>query len=1081
MRKCFAMMAVVLLAGGASDSLAKDTQQFNTAAPRAGELLGDVPAGAVPQSYTRAPGDTLCFGYVGGDGYAVLDEVWTFDHGAGGAEGWYGVDVTEQPAAYFRQITSATWGADPFNDVPAPVMTGTGSAWVGVFGTESRDLCWTGGLGYGNDWCQRLLSPTQTYAGSGNVAVNWRHFNDTEDSFDYSNVYLRLLPSQDETRLKQYTGQVGLGADPLLDPPPGVVDNDVLTAADFAGSTQYQIVFEVTSDGSWSDEDNLNPTAFGPAGFDDVNIGATAYDFDASIQGWTAEACPGFGTFLGIAPLTDYIIEDPCQCELSGNILEMHRGVGDDGDHIYGQHSYAVSPAVDILNDVNLSGEGQFSMFVDWDQYSVMPRANGVFYRPGAYYFPFLCEVTNDSGWSPRVGQNTFFFVGEDPTCVLNRASLTATDVPVPVDAEEVRFIFEVYASCDAFGIPPDQCTQVTNYTPIIDNVKICFTLVPEAPAIAIDNGLRFQDGFAQGTLINDPSKAGRADVTRNANFGNTAPFVLNDSLMVGGPVVTTAGTEWEAHLWFRVARTGPLAGAAYTTWKNQVNNAGPWTDIEAGDFAKASMDSVQQGTNAFKNKFATYLKEEDWAAWGRSGPELTDDVEIIKDDVLWPGTQIEYFLSSNFIGSSQNYLLPDTSGGFFSEFEILPSWRNTGSGLRYPCLLYVDAFNAGAQNFIQAAVDSLGYDIDRYDYLDASSNWKAPMSRGGSVDANNGCTLPQLLGYRGIMVNSGGSNITQLMWPEDYSMFSDWLTAVVCDAGAERQGLIMNGDGISLAMNAQAPTLLARMGASHVDDWYAEFYANSAECVGIEERGDFGSLYGTSYSGNADFSYDAYGNWCPQQFNFDVLGTVGTGVGNRVYLDLDTFDEDNYASVVNENIVPDGGGFLENYRTIIDGVSWHHTTDFLGGVSDPHCDTAEQSIVNATFNQIAAAIEWIYEVDYDQIATLCEDPCGTTVVDVNPIGGSARTMLFQNSPNPFNPHTSIRFQLANSGPAELAVFDVAGRKVRTLVKGNLDAGDHNVTWDGMDESGRPLASGVYWTQLTADGHTYNKKATVLR
>ncbi|MEZ4651285.1 MAG: FlgD immunoglobulin-like domain containing protein [Candidatus Eisenbacteria bacterium] len=1087
MRKCFAMMAVVLLAGGASDSLAKDTQLFqpNVAAPRAGELLGDVPAGAVPQSYTRAPGDTLCFGYVDGDGFAVANEVWTFDHGAGGAEGWYGVDVTEQSSAYFRHITDAIWDADPDNVVPAPVLTGTGSAWVGVFGGESLDLCWSGGLGYGNDWCQRILSPVQSYGGSGNVAINWRHFNDTEENFDYTNVYLRLLPSQDETSLKQYTFQIGLGADPEVDPPVGVVDNDVLTAADFAGSTQYQLVFEVTSDGSWSDEDNLNPTAFGPAGFDDVNIGANNYNFDAGLQGWTPEACPGFGTFFGIAPLTDYIIEDPCQCELTGNILEMHRGIGQNGDHIYGQHSYAVSPEVDVLNDVtpsSLPGVGQLSMFVDWDQYSVMPRANGVFYRPGAYYFPYLCEVTGNSGWSPRVGQNTFFFVGEDPTCAGNRASLTATDVPVPVDAQNVQFIFEIYASCDAFGIGPADCTQVTNFTPIIDNVKICFTRVPEAPPIAIDNGLRFQDGFVQSGLINNPNptEVGRADVTRNiVGFGNTNPFVLGDSLMVAGPVVTTAATEWEAHLWFRVARSGPLSGAAYTNWVADVNGAGAW-DIEAGDFAKASMDSCQQGTNAFKNKFCTYLKEEDWATWGRSaaGPELSDEVEIIQDNVLWPGTQIEYFLTSNFKNpdNGQKYFLPDTTGGFFSEFEILPSWRNTGSGLRYPCLLYIDAFNAGAQNFIQAAVDSLGYDIDRYDYLDASSNWKAPMARGGTVDANNGCTLPQLLGYRGLLINSGSSNITQMMWPEDYAMFSDWLTAVICDANSTRQGLVMNGDGMSLALSANAPTLLARMGASHVDDWYAEFYGNQGTCVGIEEPAG-GSLYGTAHSAN-DYVYDAYGNWCPQQFNFDVLGTVGTGVGNRVYLNLDTLDENNYASVANEQIL--GGGATENYRTVLDGVSWHHTTD---SVDDVHCDTAEQNIVNATFNQIASAIEWIYEVDYDLLASLCEDPCASGVVGIEDggIATGARTTLFQNSPNPFNPHTSIRFQLANSGPAELAVFDVSGRKVRTLVKGNLDAGDHAVTWDGMDEAGRPLASGVYWTQLTADGRTFNKKATVLR
>lgn len=1080
MRKCFAMMAVVLLAGSAMDSLAKDTETFypNVAAPRLGEALDDVPAGAVPQSYTRGTPDTLYFGYVDGGGFAIPGETWTFDHGAGSLEGWYGVDITEQSDTYFQHITDASWNADPFNVVDAPVIAGTGSAWVGAQGTESRDLCWDGGLGYGNDWCQRLLSPTQTYGG-GNVAVSWKHFNDSEANFDYSLVYLQLLPSQDETLLKRYTDQIGLAANHPTDPPVGVTDNDVLSSSDFQGSTSYKIVFEFTSDGSWSDEDALYTTEYGPAGYDDVVIGGNSYNFDGGLQGWTAESCPGFGTFLGIAPLSDYIIEDPCQCELAGNILEMHRGTAATGDHPYGQHAFAVSPPVDVLNDVTpstLPGSGQLAIFADWDQYSVMPRANGVFYRPGWFYSPFLCELTGAEGWSPRIGQDTFFFVGEDPVCVGNRNIGTAVDEPVPVDAEQVRFAFELYASCDAFGIPPENCSQVTNFTPITDNFRIGFTRVPQAPNITFELGLRFNDGFALGTLINDPTKPGRADVNRNTNFGNTQPIVLGDSIQVAGPVVTGASNRWEARLWFRVDRKGPLAGAAYNTWRNQVNAARS-VNIEAGQFAFAWMDSAQLGTNAFRNKFTSYLREDEWAAFGRgAGPELSDATEIIQDNVLWPGTAISYFVSSRYLSGGGEFLLPDTTGAFFSEFEILPSWRDVGGGqLRYPCLLYVDAFNAGAQTFIQNAVDSLGLNFDRFDYLDATSNWKAPMARGGTPDANNGCTLPQLLGYRGIFVNTGTSNVTQLMWPEDYAMMSDWLTAVVCDAGtATRQGLVMNGDGIATAMEVNAPTLLARMGALQLDDWYADFAANEDACVRLETPITGGEKYGTSNS-VANYDYDAYGNWCPQQFNFDVISAVNTGVGNRVYLDLDDFSETNYNQVANEKLPANG----DNYRTVIDGVSWHH----MAAPDPARCNSTEANISAAAFNELAAAIEWIYGVDYDLLNSLCEDPCaGGNLSDIEEgINVRGVTKLFQNSPNPFNPRTVLRFSLASSGPAEVAIFDVSGRKVRTLVNGALEAGSHEVIWDGTDDAGRPLSSGVYWSNLKANGYESNMKMVLLK
>ncbi|MCA9759496.1 MAG: hypothetical protein KDA27_27120, partial [Candidatus Eisenbacteria bacterium] len=70
---------------------------------------------------------------------------------------------------------------------------------------------------------------------------------------------------------------------------------------------------------------------------------------------------------------------------------------------------------------------------------------------------------------------------------------------------------------------------------------------------------------------------------------------------------------------------------------------------------------------------------------------------------------------------------------------------------------------------------------------------------------------------------------------------------------------------------------------------------------------------------------------------------------------------------------------------------------------------------------------------------------------------------------------------LSRSGPVELTVFDVAGRRVRSLVQGELEAGSHEVIWDGLDEAGHPLSSGIYWTQLQANGRSFSKKATVLR
>lgn len=78
---------------------------------------------------------------------------------------------------------------------------------------------------------------------------------------------------------------------------------------------------------------------------------------------------------------------------------------------------------------------------------------------------------------------------------------------------------------------------------------------------------------------------------------------------------------------------------------------------------------------------------------------------------------------------------------------------------------------------------------------------------------------------------------------------------------------------------------------------------------------------------------------------------------------------------------------------------------------------------------------------------------------------GSA-TILNQNRPNPFNPSTVITFELPQSSRVRLDVFDVAGRRVATVLDRVLDAGPQRAIWSARDDSGRPLASGVYFYRL---------------
>lgn len=88
---------------------------------------------------------------------------------------------------------------------------------------------------------------------------------------------------------------------------------------------------------------------------------------------------------------------------------------------------------------------------------------------------------------------------------------------------------------------------------------------------------------------------------------------------------------------------------------------------------------------------------------------------------------------------------------------------------------------------------------------------------------------------------------------------------------------------------------------------------------------------------------------------------------------------------------------------------------------------------------------------------------------------------LEQNHPNPFNPRTSISYYLPVNCTVTLEIFDVSGRKITCLVNGKLESGDHTVSWDGTDEYGRTVRSGVYIYRLQAGKSVSTRKMILLR
>jgi len=92
-----------------------------------------------------------------------------------------------------------------------------------------------------------------------------------------------------------------------------------------------------------------------------------------------------------------------------------------------------------------------------------------------------------------------------------------------------------------------------------------------------------------------------------------------------------------------------------------------------------------------------------------------------------------------------------------------------------------------------------------------------------------------------------------------------------------------------------------------------------------------------------------------------------------------------------------------------------------------------------------------------------------------------ARFGLSQNFPNPFNPTTNIEYQIPKSVDEELVIYDIFGRKVRTLVDREQPAGYYSITWNGRDDFGREVGAGIYLYRLRAGNFVDVRKMVRLR
>jgi uncharacterized repeat protein (TIGR02543 family) len=534
----------------------------------------------------------------------------------------------------------------------------------------------------------------------------------------------------------------------------------------------------------------------------------------------------------------------------------------------------------------------------------------------------------------------------------------------------------------------------------------------------SLSHELLFQDTFAgDGTLTG----TARADVAKN---NATITILPADSLaavstqaLATDPAVGGAAAYLYAAVW-PLSQPGK-SGAALTDTPTRFPYVGS-RNIDGVIWSCIRMDSCRVNGLAVPNHYCVDMN----------------------DNVFTPGDTILYFLSAKDnagittyysrrdAGEGADFATTDLSEAAASpmEFTILPAggWRRGGD------ILYVDGTDGhGDQQYFDGALQVLGLNgmVDRYDVL-------APESASGNRLASRVFNVSvQLNCYRKIIWDTGdltvtlgdGSGAPEVT--DDYAVLGQFLNNLQSPGG-----VYLCGDDVAESLDAYAgPGAVA----------FRTFYMPFALTTGDHRSSPtFFTLFPkiVHWPGRC-FIDDFVASGAPQIHDFDVIGAWGTSQVEMSY---------NTASNVKGAVLSNMNG---NARVIMSGFSFAVIRDDeLNGISD-------------RAQHLHDIITWL--------GNIIGPPTGT--------GPVFRNELSQVYPNPFNPQTTIGFSVKDRGLVSLKVYNVTGQMVRTLVNESLAAGPHKNVWDGRDDGGRPVSSGVYFCKLVANGFSQTEKMVLLK
>lgn len=935
--------------------------------------------------------------------------------------------------------------------------------------------------GYGNNWDQRLFW-NRVVPNSGvptNVKLSFDYNLDTEPNRDFllvewsqGGTWVELLRT---SGTNQEPNGVFLNAASFLgefDIQPGEYTGP--------GNDEIRLRLRVTSDPYLSDEDGLFPSD-GAAQVDNLevrfnNVLISSSDFDPVNDGWIPTAGNVAGDFAKILPLVADL--DPCFDNDTFTFAFLDDGTPTNNtmqstggetsvNWGYAAGGYVVNHTEGVSNGRTPVHNAVQSWVVPWDipgpdddasvgaqlwfrVWKHLPLENGIFYE-------WTVRSYGSGQWSAWRNHGMAYY--SDTAAHWERRNIDVSTLMV-ASPESVQIRLGVVDLADALALPGGDATP----SPMFDDVGFS-RYDPKGPVITALPGNLFQDSFPnQGNtnwLADPDSRAVRLDMARD--IGSGASILPGDSIVVDARAFAPATHLSDVKLVWAL-REGPFFGGTRVPPVGAVplvGTRGPCPGGVAATGFQGEISGVPVTTpygDPIPHRYSFDLP--DGPAHPNAGHQGNEAPFFLAGDVL------QYYIEVTDNLGRKTRLPEDTTGfgdfthcsGYDAEFTIhaLPSLQ---AGLSTPEILVVqDGGGLAAQQVIESAFQQNGLIEGRdYDHFRIAAPG-AGLANSLGASGSKGASVAQLDTYScilwfaedtGSFLFNDGSGVGLNDKSDDLSLLQQWR-----GADADRFLAVFGSDFVS-GLQRQGPTAAGvvtnRLAATLVADDIRPLIGNQVSPV-VSPTGEGPTA--------AIFSTDFVVGGCFGVEQFDALEPTG---------DPDVWRSHGF-------LTPAG---VQGYTYA--AALWHDRMVQPAAVP--------RRRVDATFPFPFAAIQDPQsKVGISARALLLgelldefghELPPGP----VTPADPTPRWTfdLAAPHPNPFNPATSLRFQLPADGPASLRLFDLRGRVVRTLVSGRLAAGDHRLEWDGRDSAGERVASGIYLAVLEAGPHRASRKLVLVK